>query len=499
MTLPSEEHTTTVVIVGSGAGGATVAEFLAERGFAVTVLEMGRYHKPKEFTQREDACMATLFQRAGGTGNRDLSVVVMMGQGVGGSTVHNGCLCYRPPDAILARWAREYGVRDLTPASLEPYLRRVERNIGVGRVPEHMVNANNDVLRQGTLKLGWKGHIPFHNRIECVGCGYCTLGCAYNRKQSMLITTIPKAESRGAKIMARVKIDTILRKDGRAVGVEGTRYAESGEAEARLRVNAPRVVVSAGGVQSAVLLLRNGISTEVVGRTLHIHPAMPVGALFDRPIDAYRGTPQTWVSDEFARFYEDGYGGHLIMAQSATPGLTASLIPGVGEKLGAMMKQYNHIAAATGMIHDETNGVISVEGDRWFIDYWPDERDRRELVEGAKRCAEIFLAAGAREVFLPCAEPVSIASVSEIGAFDAMPFEPHRVQIAAVHPQSSVPMGEDRTRCAVDSFGRSHEVAGLYVADMSVFPTSVGVPPQITTQALAARTADRIAASLAEA
>ncbi len=498
MTPPDDtEISTTVCVVGSGAGGATVAKELAERGVDVVVLEMGAHHKPADFTQREDTCMPRLFQRAGATGNRDLSVIVMMGHGVGGSTVHNGCLCYRPPDAILARWAKEFGVRDLSPADLRPYVDRVERNIGVNQIPEHMVNANNDALRRGTNALGWRGHVPRHNRIECVGCGYCTLGCAYNRKQSMLITTIPKAISRGARVIPRVRVETILRGATGVTGIEGTRIDERGEPAGRIRVAARRVVVSAGGVGSAALLLRNGIAEGIAGRTLHIHPALPVGALYDGFIDAYRGTPQTWVCDEFARFYQDGYGGYLIMAQSATPGMTATLVPGIGPALTRAMRDYNRIAAGSAMIHDETNGHISVDRNgKWAIDYWPDDRDRRELVEGAKRCAEAYLASGAREVFLPTSQPASVTSKKDLALFDEIDFAPHKVNIAAVHPQSSVPMGEDRTRCAVDSYGESHEVRGLFVADMSVFPTSVGVPPQITTQALAARTADYIHSNL---
>jgi len=68
------------------------------------------------------------------------------------------------------------------------------------------------------------------------------------------------------------------------------------------------------------------------------------------------------------------------------------------------------------------------------------------------------------------------------------------IPIASTHPQSTCRMGGDARSSVVDPWGQSHEVRGLFVADMSVFPTSLGAPPQITTAALADRTAHHIRA-----
>ena len=68
------------------------------------------------------------------------------------------------------------------------------------------------------------------------------------------------------------------------------------------------------------------------------------------------------------------------------------------------------------------------------------------------------------------------------------------IPIASTHPQSTCAMGEDRTRAVVNSYCQSHELPNLFVCDMSVFPSSLGAPPQITTAALADRTAQYIKA-----
>ena len=68
------------------------------------------------------------------------------------------------------------------------------------------------------------------------------------------------------------------------------------------------------------------------------------------------------------------------------------------------------------------------------------------------------------------------------------------IPLASTHPQSTCRMGADPATSVVDAFGACHGVRGLFVADMSVFPTSLGAPPQITTAALADRTAHAILA-----
>lgn len=58
------------------------------------------------------------------------------------------------------------------------------------------------------------------------------------------------------------------------------------------------------------------------------------------------------------------------------------------------------------------------------------------------------------------------------------------LDVTAVHPMASVPMGDDPTVAAVASDGHHHHLRGLWVADGSLFPTSIGVPPQISIYAM---------------
>jgi choline dehydrogenase-like flavoprotein len=131
------------------------------------------------------------------------------------------------------------------------------------------------------------------------------------------------------------------------------------------------------------------------------------------------------------------------------------------------------------------------------ITYAVDARERGLFLEGMRHCAEILFAAGAREVIVPYERPLRLAPRDDLGAIAARGLRPNDILIASTHPQSTCRMGEDPKRSVVSSYGQSHDLKNLFVADMSVFPSSLGAPPQITTAALGDRTGRWIAANWA--
>jgi len=109
-----------------------------------------------------------------------------------------------------------------------------------------------------------------------------------------------------------------------------------------------------------------------------------------------------------------------------------------------------------------------------------------------KKSAEILFETGAKEVVLPYVDGIFLKSKGDIETVDRLKIIKGRTHIISVHPQSTCPMGEDKKKSVVDSFGRFHTIENLYISDASVFPTSIGVPPQITIMALATRAAENI-------
>ncbi|HWL89534.1 MAG TPA: GMC family oxidoreductase N-terminal domain-containing protein, partial [Polyangiaceae bacterium] len=155
------------VVVGTGAGGSMALRELARAGVDVVGLEEGAYSTFADFNQREEQMLALLFREMGGRSTEDFAIRVLQGQGVGGSTVHNTNLCKRIPDPILNAWSDQFGLHHLRPEALAPTFARVEADLGVTEIAAADRNANNDVLRVATEKLGWRGGPLRHNRVGC--------------------------------------------------------------------------------------------------------------------------------------------------------------------------------------------------------------------------------------------------------------------------------------------------------------------------------------------
>ncbi|MDP6909331.1 MAG: GMC family oxidoreductase, partial [Flavobacteriales bacterium] len=231
-----------------------------------------------------------------------------------------------------------------------------------------------------------------------------------------------------------------------------------------------------------------------VGETLRVHPAVIVAGEFKSPIRAWEGIPQAYECSEFLDFEaalkheksgEKGSHGKAnrlwIINAFAHPMGTSTLLPGHGEDHLSLMSKYDHMAVFTAMLHDHSKGKVKPTGDLGLeIDYRLIDEDKDELRFGLKACAELLLAAGAKRAIIPTNPLTEIRSSKELNKINSISLDPNTVDLAAVHPMGSVPMGDDPETSAVGSDGRYHHAEGLWIADGSLFPTSIGVPPQLS-------------------
>ncbi|MCK6555391.1 GMC family oxidoreductase [Candidatus Binatia bacterium] len=486
-----------VCVIGSGAGGAVVARELAGVGRDVVVLEQGGYYTKADFTQREDEMMPLLYEDMGQRATDDGSVIILQGRNVGGSTVHNLCYSFRTPAPILDRWAREDGVREMRYADLEPSFERVEAMLKVKQIRPDEVNVLNDKIRQGCEKLGYRGFVTRHNRENCLRSGFCLLGCSYDAKQSMLVTYVPAASEAGARIYADCQVTGLTTANGRVKSVEATVVDADRRPRFGMRVEADVVVVSAGAINTPQLLLNSRVPNRnrQIGRNLHLHPSVLMAGFYDEDVHGYRGIPQSFYVDHFIDLEKDPDRGYILMPVFGYPIATGAQLPGFGAEHAAMMREYHRMVAILVLLHDQSAGTVTVDrSGRPRIQYGLTADDEAQILEGMEHCAEILFASGARRVLAPYEVPLWLGPNDDLGAIRSRGLRPNEVQIASTHPQSTCRMGEDPRRAVVNSWGRSHEVPNLFVADMSVFPTSLGAPPQITTAALGDRTAHYIAA-----
>jgi choline dehydrogenase-like flavoprotein len=476
------------VVVGTGAGGSVALRELARAGLDTVALEEGPWSATRDFDQREDHMLPRLFQDMGGRSTEDMAIRVLQGRGVGGSTVHNTNLCKRTPDAILDLWARKYGVAGASVADMAPAFEAIERDLSVSEMTGPMRNANNEALRRGCAALGWKGAPLKHNRVGCQQSGYCELGCAYDAKQNALKVMLPQAVGAGARVYSDVEVVALLH-DGRQVtGVTGIARGAEGEAGHAVHVRARVVVLAASAVGSAALARRSDLPDphEQLGRGLRIHPGAVVAGRFEQAIEGWHGIPQSYECTEHLSFEEGSDRRVWIVPAFAHPIGTAASLPGFGAAHMASMRAYPHLAVLTAMVHDETRGeVLAGDDGRPVLRYTMTDGDRGQVGKGLAACARLLLAAGAREVIIPAIPSRRVTSVAELDALDLSFVRPHAVPLTAVHPMGTLRLGDDPRTSVVSSTGEHHQLRGLFVADGSLFPTSLGGPPQISIYAFA--------------
>jgi choline dehydrogenase-like flavoprotein len=486
---------TEVCIVGSGAGGAVVARELAARGRSVVVVEEGPYLVSRDFTQREEQMVSLLYAGHGIRATVDATVAIAQGRVVGGSTVPSSCLCVRIPRQIVAHWRKNFGLAALRFEDLVGCFERVESVARVQPLVLADVNPNNEKLKTGADRLGFRNFLPTHNRIDCIGCGFCALGCAYDRKGDALTEFLPAASRQSALIIPDCRVERIETRGDRAAGVTG-RFLNRPTAPG-LVVRADTVVLAAGAIGSPALWLRSRLPNthQQVGRNLHLHPEVVLGAVFSDEIAAWRGIPQSVIVDEFLDLDRSVEGGYLLLPFSAHPITAAALLPGFGADFHNLMRDYPRLALAVVMLNDRTAGRVELDSNGTVsIGYHLSDEDRSDLMDGMRRLADIYFASGAQRVVLPYNELVELTRRGDYRPLDEHPFRANDPLLLSYHPQGTLRMGTDPKRSVINGDGQAHEVHGLFVADASVFPTSTAVPPQLSVMAFALRTARHIAA-----
>jgi hypothetical protein len=237
------------------------------------------------------------------------------------------------------------------------------------------------------------------------------------------------------------------------------------------------VVVACGTIHTPLLLARNGLGggSGELGRNLALHPATAAFALMDEVVDMARGVPQSFYVDEFASE------GIMFEGVAGPPAYAAMSLPLTGERHALAMAQYPSLAQFGLMVSDASRGRVSSLAGRPVIRYSLCEQDVAKFRVGLARLEELFLAAGAREVYLPLPAGVEPARA-----------RPRDLKLMAFHPLGTARADARASHGVVDGELALHGVRGVYVADGSVVPSALGVNPQLTIMALATRLAFRL-------
>ncbi len=491
-----------VIVIGSGAGGAIAAHVLAHAGRDVLIVERGRHVDPSQFTEDEADQYARLYSDGALQLSRDFSFQVLQGMCVGGSTVVNNAICFDMPDHVLEQWNGSGLDAGLDPAAVRQSFATVRKLIGTegqGAAPP------NPVIE----RLTDEGFLPVDANVhDCLGCGYCNIGCVYGRKLSMLDTVMPQTQSatderrkrdpgfRGRlEILPECEVTEIRFRGGRAIGITAAlRGAGRGR---EVQIDADTVIVAAGAIHSSRILMASGIGGDVVGRHLcaNIGSHMTADWPDDQPpLRAFAGL-------QMSHFLDDRVAGGDHMIESwFNPVMSQALVmPGWLDDHEHNMRRYDRLGVL-GVILPSTRNGDRVLRKREFlsgaeVDFTPSDRDIARLLRGLRQAGELMLERGANRVM-----PLTFAyhefhTPDELARLELgdLVKDASDISVNTAHPQGGNAVSRDPAKGVVDERFRVHGFENLYVCDASVFPTAVGVNPQLTVMALSHLAASGVA------
>ena len=465
-----EKMTCDVLVIGSGAGGATTAALVAEAGYDVLVVEEGKWIEQGAVAPFSLDQMDQQYRSGGVTVALGLpSIAYTEGRCAGGGTEVNSGLYRRPPTEVIERWRDRWNIEDLDPDDLLELAAEVEAAIHVVPLPGPATQAS-DMLRKGADALGWK-HDESPRWMK-----YPDGNPRHGQRQSMTRTYLPRAASAGARIITECRVDKLNLTHGRATSADVT--LANGKTGA---IRFQQVFVCGGAIQTPAILQRSGLHRNI-GKTLAVHPTVKLSARFADELNVSDDVPVHQVK-EFAP--DLSFGGSASHA-----GLVAlSLLDQWSDFKGAI-EQWRHMAVYYAAITSQGRGrVVSVPGFKDpVVTYRLTSRDRELLRSGLSRLALLLLEAGATEVYPSFRTAPIIRGRGDLAATQSR-FSANKASVMTVHLCSTVPLGENLDLCAANSHGLIHETKNVFVNDASLLPDAPGVNPQASVMAVALRNA----------
>jgi choline dehydrogenase-like flavoprotein len=488
---PSGEEECDVAIIGSGAGGAAAAALLAEAGLGVIVIEAGGHYTRETYPKDPIEAIVSLYREAGITvAEGHPPILVPVGRAVGGTTVINSGTCFRAPDDVLRRWQAEFGVGWAT--ELDPEYAAAEEFLRVTPLDPERMGRNGQLAMEGAASIGASGGPISRNAGNCVQCSSCPFGCAIDAKRGMHVSYLPRGVAAGARVRANVEARRILVEGGHATGVEclaGERDGRNGSRRP-FTVRAKAVIAAAGALGTPDLLLRSGLGGRPVGRNLHIHPACWVGGRYEEEVRGWEGVMQSYYIDQWEPQ-------SILLEATFTPlPFGGAWLLGVGRKHQEGILGFANVGSIGVHLSDLSSGRVGLgSGGSLRVTYRLTSADARRLTFGIARAAEVHFAAGATEVY-PNIGRVGALKPNQLAEFESTSFKPAELRLEAFHPMGTARMATDEEVGACAPDGSLNGVRDLYVADASLFPTSVGVNPMMTILAFSTRVAAGIAERL---
>lgn len=479
-----------ICIIGSGFGGSITAARLSEDlDRSILVLEKGKRWRGDDFQQSQDPkYIYQLYDDVVGDG-----IFIGLGKGVGGGSLVYSSLCFRAPSSIFEQvdnkgkriWPDWYSRQNLDPYYdiVESVLKVVQLGWTEGQEipPWQLVTKRDGIFAQGCALVG-KTCDPARVSIEnCHNCGWCSTGCKFDKKQSLILNYIPMAEDNGVEFRAECEA-RVIRPTWQGYEVIYKDLRNGAWKTIRTKI----VIVAAGAIHSPVLLLRSRkylpLLSDQVGRNLSGNGDIALGGLIpDVSFETYKGKIMGTVSYGWWNegiVLEAAFGLPIGPAVKYPIHLESAAQPyywGLEHK--HMMREYsNHVLFITGLGLDGNDGTVSIDELGRPKVYWKTSKKSQAIYDAQIRAV--------RNIIEKLGGEMIITHYMKTG------------EVITAHPLGTCKMGEDDSFGVVNENCKVFNYPNLYVVDGSVVPTALGVNPALTIAAIAEKVSGDIKENL---
>jgi choline dehydrogenase-like flavoprotein len=482
-----EELSGDVIIIGSGAAGSIIAHNLVKKGREIIMIERGAHTDPSQMTDNEVEMLSRLYSDGALQLSRDFQFQVLQGSCVGGTTVINNAVCFDLPKDVLAKWndpqIYDTALDESALFGQDGSFKKVRELMGVKNQNHSNLNKGAVPFESGIRNLGFDQMPNIFDTVEaniekCYGCGYCNIGCAFGKKLSMLDRVLPDIQRNhpGAlKIIAGCEVNKIKGTGSKVDKVECT--FSNGK---KINIKGKTIIVSAGAVSSSLILLRSGIGNGRTGKNLCFNMGSPVTAVFKEKINSYEGLQ---ISHYIQLNPSQGF---IIETWFNPPVAQALTMPGWFDDHYNNMQRYDHLSSAGILVPTQSNAEVKVAG--LFgrdINYTPAKEDLQKLTEGLILAGKIFFAGGAEVVMPHTFDYYEFKNEKELENLRQIIKKPGDLTLGTGHPQGGNSISKNKSKGVINPEFKVYGYDNLYIADASVFPSSIGVNPQLTVMALA--------------
>lgn len=493
------------IIIGSGAAGGVMAYRLAcavEHPDRILLIERGKRHSATNaMTDNELEMFARLYKEGGLQQTKNFDMTVLQAECLGGTTVVNNAVCFKPPNDIKKRWAKDYGL-NLT--DLDQEMDKIGREINIHDINQNAVNQEvkncffkgvkeYNKTKNGSEKLDIIDAVKV-NAIDELGDGLWNLGNKRKRKLSMAQTYIKWAEYKGIHILEETNAVRFFSNSTESISplkAEEILICTRDKQFKRIKIN-KKLIIAGGCLASSHFLMRSQIEKNV-GQQMSCNYALSFAFKYANKINAFEGAQITAAAIAKRAEKKD----LIFETYFNPPAAFAITLPFNFEWNQEIMANYDEYLNFGILIGSENSGRVlpkaSILDGRAFE--WPlDPKDVEPLKEAFRIIIEIGQLSGAQSVIIPL-QPglrLDLENKEEVQNFlnlwanyDLTKLD---INLNTSHPQGGNLMAGNESKHqserVIDENYKLENHKNVFVVDASIFPTSLGVNPQWTVMGM---------------